>query len=43
LNSYYLAIGNAPGVRRFRLDAPAAAVQVRPGEIVTLGPISYVT
>jgi uncharacterized phage protein gp47/JayE len=42
LNSYYLAIGNTAGVRRFRLDAPAGPVNVQPGEIVTLGPISYV-
>jgi uncharacterized phage protein gp47/JayE len=39
---YYLAIGNTPGVRRFRLVEPAADVTVQRGEIVVLGPITYV-
>jgi uncharacterized phage protein gp47/JayE len=42
LSAYYLAIGTAPGVRQYRLVTPAADVTTLPGEIVTLGPISFV-
>jgi uncharacterized phage protein gp47/JayE len=42
LSQYYLAIGTAPGVRNYRLIQPAADVPTEPGEIVTLGPITFV-
>jgi uncharacterized phage protein gp47/JayE len=42
IQRYYMAIGNAPGVRRFRLVAPVADVVPQYGEIVTLGPLTFV-
>jgi uncharacterized phage protein gp47/JayE len=41
LSDYYLAIGTAPGVRHYRLVEPAGDVTTEPGEIVTLGAISF--
>lgn len=41
-DQYVLAVGNTPGVRRFSLLAPAADVTTQPGEIVVLGPVSFV-
>jgi uncharacterized phage protein gp47/JayE len=41
LSDYYLAIGTAPGVRHYRLIEPTADVTTEPGEIVTLGDISF--
>jgi uncharacterized phage protein gp47/JayE len=41
LSDYYLAIGTAPGVRHYRLVEPTADVTTEPGEIVTLGDISF--
>jgi uncharacterized phage protein gp47/JayE len=41
LSAYYLAIGTAPGVRNYRLETPDADVPTLPGEIVTLGPITF--
>jgi uncharacterized phage protein gp47/JayE len=41
LANYYLAIGNSPGVRQYRLIEPTADVTCEEGEIITLGPISF--
>jgi uncharacterized phage protein gp47/JayE len=41
LASYYLAIGNTPGVRQYRLTLPTADVMCDPGEIITLGTITF--
>jgi hypothetical protein len=41
LSKYYVAIGNAPGVEEFELLAPVANVTTQPGEIVTLGPVTF--
>jgi uncharacterized phage protein gp47/JayE len=42
MTQYIMAIGNAPGVRRFRLVAPAVDVACQTGEIVVLGPLTFV-
>jgi uncharacterized phage protein gp47/JayE len=38
---YIMAIGRAPGVERFRLVNPAADVVTQAGEIVIIGPVTY--
>jgi uncharacterized phage protein gp47/JayE len=42
LSSFYLAIGTAPGVRNYRLLIPPDDVPTAPGEIITLGSITFV-
>jgi uncharacterized phage protein gp47/JayE len=41
LSAYYLAIGTAPGVRQYRLIEPDIDVLTLPGEIVTLGSLTF--